>query len=128
MSAVTRETKQRQAIRQAFEGAERPLSPQEALDAAQGAVPGLGMATVYRTIKALVDEGWLVSVEVPGRPPHYERAGKEHHHHFHCRGCGRVFEVEGCPGNLKGLAPPGFKVEGHELTLYGVCPGCRAGA
>ena len=31
-------------------------------------------------------------------------------------------------GNLKTLAPQGFRVEGHELTLYGVCPDCRAGA
>lgn len=128
MSGLTRETRQRQAIRRAFDEAERPLGPQEVLDAAQAMVPGLGLATVYRTIKSLLDEGWLVSVDVPGRPPHYERAGKEHHHHFHCRECGKVFEVEGCPGNLKSLAPPGFKVEGHELTLYGVCPGCRAGA
>ena len=127
-SVVTRETRQRQAIRRVIDAAERPLSPQEVLEAAQGEVPGLGMATVYRTIRSLTDEGWLVAVDVLGRPPHYERAGKEHHHHFHCRGCEKLFEVEGCPGNLKGLAPPGFRVEGHELTLYGVCPECRVGA
>lgn len=125
---MARETKQRQAIRRVLDGADRPLSPAEVLTVAQAEVPGLGLATVYRTINALVEEGWLVPVEVPGRPPHYERAGKEHHHHFHCRGCGKVFELQGCPGNLKSLAPSGFRVEGHELTLYGVCPGCRASA
>lgn len=129
---MARETKQRQAIRGAIEAADRPLSPAEVLEVAQGSVPGLGLATVYRTINALVEEGWIVPVEVPGRPPHYERAGKEHHHHFHCRGCGKVYELEaargGCPAGIKGLAPAGFSVEGHELTLYGVCPGCRTGA
>jgi Fur family ferric uptake transcriptional regulator len=123
---LERDTKQRKAIRQSIEDAARPLSPQEILDAAQESVPGLGMATVYRSIKSLVDEGWLRTVELPGRPPTYEVAGKDHHHHFHCRKCGKVFEVEGCPGNLKKLAPPGFVVEEHEVVLYGLCDRCRA--
>ncbi len=123
---MERDTRQRKAIRQSIEDAARPLSPQEILEFAQAAVPGLGMATVYRSIKGLVEEGWLRAVELPGRPPAYEVAGKEHHHHFHCRKCGRVFEVEGCPGNLKKLAPPGFVVEEHEVVLYGLCDRCKA--
>jgi Fur family ferric uptake transcriptional regulator len=123
---VERDTKQRKAIRTSIEAAARPLSPQEILESAQAAVPGLGMATVYRSIKSLVDEGWLRTVELPGRPPAYEVAGKAHHHHFHCRVCGKVFEVEGCPGNLKKLAPPGFVVEEHEVVLYGLCDRCKA--
>jgi Fur family ferric uptake transcriptional regulator len=38
--------------------------------------------------------------------------------------------VEACPGNLAALAPPGFTVEDHDLTLYGACVDCapaRAG-
>lgn len=105
--------------------ADRPLSPQEVLGHAKQTVPGLGLATVYRTLKSLAEEQWIVPVPLPGQAPHYERAGKAHHHHFHCRGCLGVFEVEGCPGNLKSLAPQGFKVEGHELVLYGVCRDCK---
>ncbi|MBX3357106.1 MAG: transcriptional repressor [Phycisphaeraceae bacterium] len=124
--APIRETRQRQAIREVLDAADRPLSPLEVLGHAKSKVPRLGLATVYRTLKALVDERWLVPVSIPGESPHYERAGKAHHHHFHCRGCGGVFEVHGCPGDLKPLAPQGFRVEGHELILYGVCRRCRA--
>src|SRR5690606_18565847 len=53
-----RDTAQRRALRAAFERADRPLSPAELLAAAQSDVPGLGLATVYRTVRALLDEGW----------------------------------------------------------------------
>lgn len=119
-----RGTRQRQAIRRVLEIADRPLSPQEVLDHAQGVIPGMGLATVYRALKTLVEEGWAVAVDLPGKPPRYELAGKDHHHHFHCRGCGRVFEVSGCPGNITAITPPGFRLEGHEVVLYGVCPEC----
>jgi Fur family ferric uptake transcriptional regulator len=120
-----RDTRQRRAIRHVLDVADRPLSPPEVLGHARAAVPGLGLATVYRTLNALVGEGWLVPVEIPGRPPRYERAGKAHHHHFQCRGCGGVYEVHGCPGNMRALTPAGFRLEGHELVLYGVCRDCR---
>jgi Fur family ferric uptake transcriptional regulator len=94
------------------------------LELAQGKVARLGIATVYRNLKALESEGWLAPVSLPGQPVHYERSGLRHHHHFHCRACGKVYDVNDCPGNIKRLAPKGFTVENHELTLYGVCRNC----
>ena len=121
---MDRNTRQRQAIRRIFEEADRPLSPQEVLPAAQSYVPGLGIATVYRNVKALVQDGWLESVALPGEPPRYEVAGKHHHHHFRCRTCDRVFEIDGCSTNLVQLTPSGFRLEGHEVVLYGLCTAC----
>ncbi|MEX0653775.1 MAG: transcriptional repressor [Phycisphaeraceae bacterium] len=122
---MERNTPQRQAIREALRRADRPLGPQEILDRAGRTVQGLGMATVYRTVKAGVDEGWLKPVELPGSATRYELAGKEHHHHFACRACGSVFEVDGCPGNLTHLTPHGFKLESHDVVLYGLCRQCN---
>lgn len=122
---MARDTRQRQAIRQVFEAADRPLSPNEVVSHAQRTVARLGIATVYRTIKDLVEEGWLVAVELPGLPPRYEVGGKHHHHHFHCRGCDATFEVEGCvEAALELRLPKGFHVEGHTVVLQGRCPGC----
>jgi Fur family ferric uptake transcriptional regulator len=73
-----------------------------------------------------VAEGELVAVELPGSPPHYEVAGLLHHHHFHCNACGRVYDLQGCPGNIEKLTPRGFKLEKHEIVLYGRCAGCVA--
>jgi Fe2+ or Zn2+ uptake regulation protein len=46
-----------------------------------------------------------------------------------CRSCGLVVEFESCNLTLleKLLAlETGFRIEGHELELYGLCPECRA--
>jgi Fur family ferric uptake transcriptional regulator len=125
---MARRTDQRKAIRQALERAERPLSVPEILDAAQGEVPGIGVATVYRNVKMLVDEGWLIAVELPGAPSRYELAGQGHHHHFHCTDCGRVFDVDQCGGDPEAGLPSGFRVERHEVLLYGHCDDCPADA
>ena len=119
-----RNTSQRRAIRDAIEQAGRPLDANEVLEAAE--VEGLGLATVYRTLKLGVEEGWLTPVELPNAPARYEMAGKQHHHHFECRNCQKVFEVHGCPGNLKPLVPKGFTLEDHEVILYGLCDQCAA--
>ncbi|MBN2448575.1 MAG: transcriptional repressor [Phycisphaerae bacterium] len=121
---MRRDTSQRRAILGAFEKAARPLSPQEVLQSAQCHVPAIGMATVYRNIKRLIEEAVLEAVQLPGEPPRYELAGKHHHHHFHCRVCGRLYEVDGCLAAFRKLTPKGFKLEGHDLLLFGQCARC----
>ena len=119
-----RSTKQRSAIQAALQSSERPLTPPEILSEAQRNEPRLGIATVYRALRDGIEAGSIRSVEVPGGATHYERADHGHHHHFHCTRCGKVYEVHGCPGDLAKLAPAGFRVEGHEITLSGVCAEC----
>ena len=50
---MERKTRQRVAIREAISESGRPLLPQEVLVAAQNAVPGLSLATVYRNLRSL---------------------------------------------------------------------------
>ena len=123
---MERRTRQRDAIWRAIEGAARPLGPREILRLARFDVPKLGIATVYRNIRSLVDEGRLRVVELAGSPDRYEVAGKEHHHHFLCRSCDGVFEVETCSGDFDAITPRGFQLETHEVTLYGLCSACAA--
>jgi Fur family ferric uptake transcriptional regulator len=101
------------------------MSVDEILSAAQAREDGLGVATVYRTVKALVAEGAAVAVDLPGEVPRFELSGKGHHHHFQCSACGRVFETKACLGNLRRLVPRRFQLTGHELVLYGRCAECR---
>ncbi len=119
-----RNTHQRNAIREVFTHTDRPLSTGEVLKAAQRRKSGLGIATVYRTLKMLLDEGWLSTVKLPGEPPRYERSGKPHHHHFYCQVCGRVYEVPGSERLLEELVPKGFVLESHDLVLAGRCADC----
>ena len=125
---MERATRQNTAIREAIEAAGRPLSPTEVLDEARRHVAALGLATVYRNLKALVDAGAIQVVTLPGEVARYEVAQRGHHHHFRCDVCQRVFDVHACPGDLAGLAPPGFSVSRHEITLYGRCSDCQPAA
>lgn len=119
-----RATRQREAITAVIRGAKRPLSPQEVLEGAQKEVHALGLATVYRNLKRLVADGTLQVITLPGENARYEIAKSDHHHHFQCTSCHRVYDVPGCPGDLRRLAPRGFKVERHDVTLYGRCLDC----
>ena len=125
LDLMERLTRQRSALFAVIENAQRPLSPQEVLEAARHEVAGLGLATVYRNLKLLLEEGAIATVNLPGESARYEVAHHAHHHHFQCTECQRVFDVHQCPGDLARLAPAGFSVARHELTLYGQCADCR---
>jgi Fur family ferric uptake transcriptional regulator len=120
----SRKTKQRQALQETLERADRPLSVDELLEAASRRVEGLGVATVYRAVGALLESGTIETVEIPGEPARYERADKGHHPHFQCQECDRVFDLTGCLDNVRKLAPPKFRVKEHDVTLYGLCAAC----
>lgn len=123
---MTRNTRQRQAIREALARAEHPLTPAEILAAAQQELPSLGIATVYRAINQLREGGELNPVELLGETPRYELAGKGHHHHFHCLHCDRVYDIVHCPMDFAAMIPQGFELTRHVVILYGSCADCRA--
>ncbi|WP_019010345.1 Fur family transcriptional regulator [Deinococcus aquatilis] len=124
---ATRTTRQRDVIAHVLEGAEGPLAVSDVHGRALSDLPGLGIATVYRTLKLLTEQGRIHPVTLDGET-RYEASGKGHHHHFSCTRCGRVFTLHTCPVALpRGTVyPGGFIVEAHEVTLYGQCPQCAA--
>jgi Fur family ferric uptake transcriptional regulator len=118
-----RNTRQKQAIREVFLRAERPLSVDEVLAEASASGDSVSLPTVYRTIRALVIDGWLATVELPGRTPVYETNKREHHHHFVCERCARVFELYGC-SSVDVRVPEGFVTNSHDIVLLGLCKEC----
>lgn len=122
---MRRQTRQREAIQEVFERSARPLSPREIHAQAARDLPALNLATVYRTLKELLEEAWLARVELPGEAARYERSGKAHHHHFHCKRCDRVYELAGCPLGRATQVPRGFSMEGHEVLIWGTCEACN---
>jgi Fur family ferric uptake transcriptional regulator len=117
-------TQQKLALTRVLQRAERPLTPAEICRVGKKVIPTLGIATVYRTLKQLVEEGRVRLVEIPGTSPHYESTARQHHHFFFCRHCRRLYNLVGCVHGVAGLAPEGFTVEGHEIALYGRCADC----
>lgn len=135
---MERNTRQRQAVLAAIEHAGRALAPGEILALAQARVASLNLSTIYRHLHALQDEARIVKVMLPGQAARFEAACGDahdphggtphHHHHFHCNECDRVYALHACPGSMQDLAPTGFVVSAHEITLRGICAACGKAA
>jgi Fur family ferric uptake transcriptional regulator len=131
---MERNTRQRQAVLDALDRAGRALTPNEILELAQASVASLNLSTIYRNLNALQGDARIVKVMLPGQAARFEAAcasqgadaahHHHHHHHFHCTGCDRVYTLHACPGSMKELAPKGFVVRAHEVTLHGLCADC----
>jgi Fur family ferric uptake transcriptional regulator len=137
---MERQTRQKEAVYDAIVASGRSLNAYEIHALARAQVPTLSLSTVYRQLRGLAEAARVDRVELPGQPPRFEarvqplaapgRHGhahahaRAHHHHFHCTRCDQVFPIEGCPGGLDTLAPRGFRVERHDITLHGRCAAC----
>ena len=118
-------TQQRSSILEVLDEIGRPVTPSELLDYSSVKSPGLGLATVYRALKQLVETGKVRKIEISGVPPHYEVLCEKHHHHFFvCEECQTMSVLAGCSGGFKKLLPAGSKMTPHEVVIYGECQDC----
>lgn len=124
-----RQTRQRDAIFQVIEKTAGPLAVGEIHQRAKKSLPNLGIATVYRALKLMLESRQIQQVNMPSGETRYESALLGHHDHFQCRRCHKVFDLNICPLGLKAgtTLPGGFVVEDHEMTLFGLCAHCSAG-
>jgi len=87
----------------------------------------VGLATVYRTLQLLKDNGLIAEHRFGDRCRRYEQAQTSHHDHLICLGCGAVIEFqEPLIERLqeKAARRHGFSAEHHRLELYGYCRAC----
>jgi len=87
--------------------------------------PSVGIATIYRTVNLLVDEGFLTKTEMGTGPARYEVTPTEHHDHLTCLDCGLIVEFEN--DKIEDLQEKtakklGFELVDHTMELYGRCP------
>lgn len=121
-----RATAQRRAIYGLFAGTENGhLSAEEVFQRARVQLPELSRATVYNALGELAEAGLLGVVEGPG--PRQFDANVLPHHHFRCRQCHTLHDIE--PEGVElSLRDPGFEVERAHVLLEGLCPKCAPGA
>jgi Fur family transcriptional regulator, ferric uptake regulator len=120
-----RNTTQRKLLEEIISSSSAPLSVQEILSEGRKSIKSLNQATVYRNLKILIDCEWLKVISHPTLGHLYEMKEKNHHHHFHCQKCDKVYQLEGCPLKKTGISPPGFVLEDHEVYLSGICARCN---
>ncbi|HBR65214.1 MAG: transcriptional repressor [Dehalococcoidia bacterium] len=84
-------------------------------------------ATVFRTLKILLEANVICRLSMPGGNPRYSLSRVDHHHHTVCISCGRVgeFRASTIERLLKGIESdiPGAIV-GHNIEFYIKCDAC----
>lgn len=122
-------TPQRRAIVEIFLRTEGHFSAERLCELVREVLPELGQATIYRTLKLLLESGLAEAIDPGDGVVLYEHGyGHEHHDHLLCRVCGRKVEVQDplIESRQEALAEEhGFTLTRHRMYLYGVCPNCR---
>ncbi|MBA4365048.1 MAG: hypothetical protein C0398_03445 [Coprothermobacter sp.] len=126
-----RMTRDRRVILQVLGEAGIPLTAEDILERANGALPGLALSTVYRTLDELLSRG-SVERTLLSNDGHafFELTGHVHRHYMVCLGCRRMLPIRSCPvdDSVDSAAEElGFEVTDHSLVLYGYCRHCRSG-
>lgn len=126
-----RSTTQRDQILQVFVDAGQHLSAEELYLRVKKNHPGIGYATVYRTLKLLAGAGLADERRFEDGFTRYEyKASNSHHDHLICTKCGAIieFENERIEALQMDVAKKNqFLVQSHKLELYGLCSACQKG-
>jgi Fur family ferric uptake transcriptional regulator len=123
-----RRTRQRAAVDEVLDESTDFISAQELHAVLRSRGAGVGLATVYRTLQSLADEGRVDMMRTGGAEALYRRClREEHHHHLVCRSCGATVEIAGPAVErwTKSVADKhGYIDVSHTVEIFGTCPRC----
>lgn len=125
-----RVTKQRVAVSTALDDLDDFVSTQELYRILQNKGVSVSLATAYRILQSLADDG-LVDVlrNGDGEAVYRRCAVTGHHHHLLCRNCGKAVEVEAPAVETwaaRTAAQHGYTEVAHTVEIFGLCPECTA--
>ncbi len=92
--------------------------------------PEIGIATVYRTIRLLVECGILMEHTFGEKKGFFEvvATDQQHHDHLICTNCGRIIEFHSniIEADQQRIGQQyNFQIESHKLEIYGICQQCQ---
>ncbi len=128
MTADLRLTPQRQAVLDALRSSPDHPTAQDVLDRVRRTSPGIGAATVYRTLNLLVEQGHALELDLGDTAARYD-ANTSRHDHVVCERCGAASDVDApLPARLADRVAEvsGFRITGHDLRFRGLCPTCQS--
>ena len=121
-------TRQRERIVHDFFDAGRHLSAEELYHRIRTEDRGIGLVTVYRTLKLLQEAGLATGRQFGGTYTRFDpNPADRPHDHLICTRCGKIQEY--ADPSLHALREKvarsrGFTVTEHRLELYGFCRDC----
>ena len=92
--------------------------------------PTMSHATVYKTLALLKDMGQVLEIDLHD-DSRYDGNDPQPHPHLICITCNRIMDgtLDLDPHLLKQLEEnSGFRIIRPQISFYGYCPDCRAGA
>ncbi len=125
-----RSTGQRRLIIDTLFAAHEHVTIDGLLEQVRTVDPGIGYATVYRTLKLLTESGVAQEHHFGDGHTRYELSDDQaHHDHLICIECGSITEFEEpAVEELQDRVAKryGFEIRAHKHELYGVCSSCQA--
>ena len=87
--------------------------------------PSISLATIYKNVNAMIDNGFLKEVKIIGQDSRYELNYGEHSHVV-CKKCGKVVDIEMESSELLKEAGEKSKmsVDSSSMVFYGICEEC----
>jgi Fe2+ or Zn2+ uptake regulation protein len=128
--AAFRMTPQREAVLAAVRSSDVHPSAEDILGVVRDTSPGIGVATVYRTLDLLVRHGRVQELRLGDESVTRYDGNVRRHDHVICSDCGQVFDVEvSLPDTLVAAAggQVGVTIDDYDLQLRGRCERCRQG-
>ena len=118
-----RSTAPRRAIVRVLTGKQEGFTAEEIVNE----LPGVGRATIFRTLKLLMEIGVVCRLNLRDGDPRYSLSSVEHPHHTVCVACGNVGEFQAATVErlMRGMEVdiPG-QIVGHRIELYVTCDRC----
>jgi Fur family ferric uptake transcriptional regulator len=124
---MKRNTWQREAVRGALSTREGFVSAQSLHSSLHATGSPIGLATVYRALADLANEGEADSLQQEGESLYRACTPGSHHHHLICRNCGLTVEIEADEVETwaQGVAAQhGFTQPNHVVDVFGLCQAC----
>jgi Fur family ferric uptake transcriptional regulator len=122
-----RMTPQRLMIVSAIESSDGHISAEEIYAQVVSKYPHVNISTVYRTLELLKELGLVTETNFGEGRVRYHPAGKGHHHHLVCTGCGAVIDLdESSLSSLKSMLLREYKFSAdlRHLAIFGRCDKC----
>ncbi|MEA3418985.1 MAG: transcriptional repressor [Campylobacterota bacterium] len=123
-------TKQRELVLKTLYENDDHFTPEDLYNLIKDQYPDLtiGIATVYRTLGLLEENGIVNSLSFGAKGKKYELGLKKHHDHLVCTQCGKLIEFydETIEKRQKEIAKKfNFKMTDHTMNIIGICETCQ---
>ncbi len=124
--AGLKSTRQRDAIVETFFRLDKHISADELLDEVRKKQSRIGYATVYRTLKLLVEQGFALTKDFGDGQTRYDPLHDQdpQHDHLICVDCRKIIEFndESIADRLESIANErGYVLRRRQLELYAEC-------